>query len=60
MIGFGFYYVVFGALMVAPFWKLLSDAGYNKYFSVGALVMPAGVVILLWLLAYGEKLKGAK
>ena len=55
-----FWYLLSAVILIAPFYKLLPAAGYSKYLAFGALILPAGAVILLWLLAYGDKLKGAK
>ena len=57
---YALYYLLFAVLFAAPLWKLLEERGHSKYLALGALIMPAGPVILLWLLAYGDKLKGAR
>jgi hypothetical protein len=42
--------LVVGALVVIPFFRLLPQYGINPYWSVVAVV-PAGLIILLWVMA---------
>ncbi len=39
------------ALTVIPMWKLTERAGYNPLWSL-ACVVPFGVIVLLWVLAF--------
>ncbi|MER2508693.1 hypothetical protein [Amaricoccus sp.] len=39
------------AVTVVPMWKLTERAGYNPLWSL-ACVVPFGVIILLWVLAF--------
>ncbi len=49
--------LIFGALIVIPFWKLLPRYGISKYFAFLAL-LPALALVLLWIMAFKDDLEG--
>ncbi len=53
------WFLVIGALIVIPFWKLLPRYGISKYFSILA-VLPAIALVLLWIMAFKDDLEGRK
>ncbi len=56
--GGGFlWFLIIGALVVIPFWKLLPRYGLSKYFALLAII-PAIALVLLWIMAFKEDLEG--
>lgn len=49
--------LIFGALLVVPFWRLLPRHGIPNWVSLAAIFPPAAV-ILLWVIAFKDKLDG--
>ena len=49
--------VVFAALIVIPFWRLLPRFGIPAWVALLA-VIPLGALILLWVMAFRDKLDG--
>lgn len=45
------------ALIVPPFWKILPRYGVSKYFGLFAVV-PAIALVLLWIVAFKEDVEG--
>jgi len=56
MSGSGWVWVlIFAAVLIIPFWKILPRHGIQSWFSVLA-VIPIGAVILLWIVAFKDDL----
>ena len=56
--GGGFlWFLIIGALIVIPFWKLLPRFGLSKYFALLAII-PAIALVLLWIMAFKDDLEG--
>lgn len=56
--GGGFlWFLIIAALIVVPFWKLLPRYGIHKYFALLTLI-PAVALVLLWIMAFKDDLKG--
>ena len=51
------WFLIIGALVVIPFWKLLPRYGLSKYFALLAII-PAIALVLLWIMAFKEDLEG--
>ena len=51
-------FLVFFLLLAVPFWVLLPRAGYTPYLALLCLLIPAGPIILLWLLAFNARSEG--
>ena len=49
--------MIWVALVVIPFWKLLPRFGISKYFAIAA-VLPAIAIILLWVMAFKDDIEG--
>ncbi|MDR9484382.1 MULTISPECIES: hypothetical protein [Sediminimonas] len=55
---FGFvWFVVFAALIVIPFWRLLPRFGIPNWVSLVAII-PLAALILLWVIAFKDKIDG--
>ncbi len=63
--GYGFggggliWLVLFGALIVIPFWRLLPRFDIPNWVALVAIV-PLGALILLWVMAFKDKLDGGR
>lgn len=54
--GYGLFgYLIFAALLVVPFWRLLPRFGIPAVVSLVALI-PIGALILLWIIAFRDKI----
>lgn len=51
-----FWFVIFAALVVIPFWKILPKNGFPAPLALLA-ILPVGVVILLWMIAFKDKFR---
>lgn len=51
--------LVFAALLVIPFWRLLPKYGIPNWVALVA-VIPLGALILLWVIAFKDKLDGGQ
>ncbi len=51
------WFLIIGALIVIPFWKLLPRFGLSKYFALLAII-PAIALVLLWIMAFKDDLEG--
>jgi len=51
--------LVFAALLVIPFWRLLPKYGIPNWVALVA-VIPLGALILLWVIAFKDKLSGGQ
>jgi len=51
--------LVFAALMVIPFWRLLPKYGIPNWVALVA-VIPLGALVLLWVIAFKDKLDGGQ
>jgi hypothetical protein len=52
--GGGFIWLlIWAALVVVPFWKILPTRGIQAPFALFAIV-PIGVVVLLWIVAFKD------
>jgi len=62
MYGYGgggfFWLLIFAALLVIPFWRILPRYGIPAWVSLFA-VIPIGGLILLWVVAFKDKLDGS-
>jgi len=56
--GFGLiWFVVFAALVIIPFWKLLPRFGLPNWVAIFA-VIPLIALILLWVIAFKDDIGG--
>jgi hypothetical protein len=53
------WYAVMAALVVIPFWRILPRHGIAAPFALLA-VIPVGAVILLWIVAFRDKIDGGE
>ncbi|KPP85627.1 MAG: Protein of unknown function (DUF2583) [Rhodobacteraceae bacterium HLUCCO07] len=53
------WFIVFAALVVIPFWRLLPRFGIPNWVSLVA-VIPLGALILLWVMAFKDKIGGGR
>ncbi|MGR3547326.1 MAG: hypothetical protein ACU0CB_10450 [Roseovarius sp.] len=51
--------LIFAALIVIPFWKLLPKFGMPNWVSLVAII-PLGALVLLWIMAFRDKLDGGR
>jgi hypothetical protein len=51
--------LLFAALIVIPFWKLLPKFGIPNWVSLVAII-PLGALVLLWVMAFRDKLDGGR
>ena len=51
------WFILFAALMIIPFWKLLPRFGIPNWVAVFAII-PIGALILLWIMAFKDDLSG--
>lgn len=51
--------VIFAALVVIPFWRLLPKFGIPNWVSLVAII-PLGALVLLWVMAFRDKLDGGR
>ena len=51
--------VIFAALIVVPFWRLLPKFGIPNWVALVAII-PLGALILLWVMAFRDKLDGGR
>lgn len=51
--------LVFAALLVIPFWRLLPKYGIPNWVALAA-VIPLGALVLLWVIAFRDKLDGGQ
>ena len=62
MYGYGgggfFWLLIFAALLVIPFWRILPRYGIPAWVSLFAII-PIGGLILLWVVAFKDKLDGS-
>ncbi len=49
--------MIWAALIIIPFWKLLPRFGISKYFAVAA-ILPAIALVLLWIMAFKDDIEG--
>ncbi|MDR9395567.1 hypothetical protein [Roseovarius sp. SYSU LYC5161] len=49
--------LVFAALMIIPFWRLLPKFGIPSWVALVSII-PLGALILLWVMAFRDKLDG--
>jgi len=54
-----FVLLIFAALVVVPFWRLLPQFGIPNWVSLVAII-PLGALILLWVMAFRDKLDGGR
>ena len=61
--GMGFFgllwFVVFAALVVIPFWRLLPRFGIPNWVSLVAII-PLAALVLLWVMAFKDKIDGGR
>lgn len=50
--------LIFAALLVIPFWRILPRHGIPAWVSLFAII-PIGGLILLWVVAFKDKLDGS-
>lgn len=51
--------MIWVALLVTPFWRLLPRYGISKYFAPLAAI-PAIALVLLWIMAFKEDVEGPR
>ncbi|MDT8345672.1 MAG: hypothetical protein RQ752_14705 [Thermohalobaculum sp.] len=49
--------LIIAALVVVPFWRLLPKFGIPSWVALVAII-PLGAVVLLWVMAFRDKLDG--
>ncbi|MGB5556797.1 MAG: hypothetical protein WBN04_02180 [Paracoccaceae bacterium] len=49
------WFVIFAALLVVPFWRLLPRSGIPSWVALVAII-PLGAIILLWVVAFKDQL----
>ncbi|WP_233252439.1 hypothetical protein [Maritimibacter sp. 55A14] len=49
--------LIYAILVVVPFWRLLPKFGIPNWISLVAII-PLGALILLWIMAFRDKLGG--
>ncbi len=63
MPGFGFggllWFVILGALVVVPFWRLLPKFGIPNWVALVAII-PLAALILLWIMAFKDEIDGKR
>ncbi len=65
MIGYGFamggfglvWFVVFAALVIVPFWRLLPQFGIPNWVAIFSII-PLIALILLWIMAFNKRADG--
>ncbi|NKX44335.1 hypothetical protein HCU73_06995 [Roseibacterium sp. KMU-115] len=59
--GFGgggsLWFLILAVLVVVPLWRLLPQYGIPSWVALAALI-PFGLVVLLWVMAFRDKLNG--
>lgn len=53
------WFAIYAALVVVPFWRLLPQFGLSSWISLLA-ILPVGALILLWIVAFRDKLDGGR
>jgi len=51
--------LIFAALMIIPLWRLLPQFRIPSWVSLIAII-PFGVIVLLWVMAFRDKLDGGR
>jgi hypothetical protein len=51
--------LIFAALIVIPFWKLLPKFGIPNWVSLVAII-PLGALVLLWIMAFRDQFDGGR
>ncbi len=51
--------LIFAALMIIPLWRLLPQFRIPSWVSLLAII-PFGVIVLLWVMAFRDKLDGER
>ncbi len=49
--------LILAVLVVVPFWRLLPQFGLPNWLALVSII-PLGAVILLWIMAFRDKLNG--
>ncbi len=57
--GFGIWFLIFAALLIVPFWRILPRNGIPNWVAIFA-AFPLGALILLWVVAFKDQLDGGK
>jgi len=50
-------FLVISILLIVPFWKLLPRFGIPSWVALAAII-PLGAIVLLWVMAFRDKLGG--
>lgn len=50
-----FWFLIFAALVIVPFWRLLPKFGIPSWVALAA-VIPFGAIVLLWVMAFRDQL----
>lgn len=50
------WYLIFAALFIVPLWKLVPDYRLPQWSALIVLV-PLGIFVLLWVMAFRDKVK---
>ncbi|MAU54053.1 MAG: hypothetical protein CMN17_17160 [Roseovarius sp.] len=51
--------LIFAALVVIPFWRLLPKFGIPNWVALAAII-PLGALVLLWVMAFRDRLDGGR
>lgn len=54
--GFSIWMLVFAALLVIPFWRILPRHGIPNWVALVAII-PVGALVLLWVVAFKDELE---
>ena len=52
-----FWMVLFAALLIIPFWRILPRSGIPSWVAIFAFI-PLGALVLLWVVAFKDELSG--
>lgn len=51
--------LILAALVVIPFWRLLPKFGIPNWVALAAII-PLGALVLLWVMAFRDRLDGGR
>ena len=53
------FFIIMAVLVVVPFWRLLPKFGISSWVALVAII-PLGALILLWVMAFRDKIGGGR
>ena len=54
-----FWMLIFGAIVVVPFWRLLPQYGIPSWVALFA-IFPFAPLVLLWIMAFRDRISGGQ